>query len=68
MKFEPGDKVRVVCDTVGIVQNDPTRSEFSIVVKFGDQLARLPNDGTLLGMKHMRLVKINEEESTYELT
>lgn len=65
MRLKPGDKVKVVCDCVGEVLEDPTQSIFSVIIKFGDSLARVSPDGYLLGMKHIRLVKIDEDE-TYE--
>jgi hypothetical protein len=64
MRIKAGDKVRVVCEVIGEVIEDPTKSEFSVLVQFGKEIARLPNDGTLLGMTCLKLVKVEEE--TYE--
>lgn len=64
MKFSSGDRVKIVCSVVGTVKEDPTCSEFSILVDFDGQIARLPCDGTLMGLKCLRLVK--EETETYE--
>jgi hypothetical protein len=61
MKFTPGDKIRVVCTEVGVVQEDPTKSEFSVLVKFGNQIARLPKDGTLLGLNCLKLEIAKDE-------
>jgi hypothetical protein len=62
MKFKAGDKVRVVCEQDGVVLEDPTRSEFSVLVRFGTQIARLPKDGTLMGLNCMKLVIADDDE------
>lgn len=62
MKLHPGDKIKFVCDVIGEVVEDPTHSCFTLLVKFGDQIARIPNDGGLSGIRGIRIVKVTEEE------
>ena len=66
--FNVGDRVQIVSTKTGTVIQDPTKSMFSILVDFEGEIARLPADGTLLGMKSIRLVKIENiaEPETYE--
>lgn len=64
MKYNPGDTVRIVCDVDGVILEDPTKSEYSVIVKFGDCLTRMPIDGSLFNCKHIRLQKVESE--TYE--
>ena len=60
MMFNVGDKVKVECTEVGEVVEDPFESIFSVLVRFGKEYHRFPNDGHLNGMRCIKLVKIEE--------
>lgn len=66
MKYHPGDKVRIVCNAVGTVKEDPTGSCFTILVDFNGQLARIPQEGGVCGIRAIKLELVKEEalEST----
>jgi len=57
-----GTKVTIKCDVVGEVLDDLTRSQYSVLVRFDNQIARLPIDGTLLGLKCVKLIEVQNEE------
>ena len=61
--FNPGDKIRIVCEVVGTVKPDPSQSMFSIIADFNGELVRLPNDGHLLGLKCLKLLKVEDEHA-----
>lgn len=61
-----GDRVKIVCEKEGTIIADPTNSMFSILVDFGGEIARFPADGTLLGTKYIKLVKVENDSNTYE--